>query len=265
MVVKTPSGELRHVFHPDTNPENYVPYIRVGRLTSLAKATLWNSRKIKRTLHLLSQGELARAIMLERQPDVIGIFEQFWLDPDVTVSLAKRFGIRHPKIFKENGKYLKPPKIAEMTSDLVVWRVNEQGFVHTEVYSCKPDIYKLSKRDVDKLKLEKAYWESYGADWFLVSDKDYAKAQISSCKFLYHFVDFSISARELTEFTSTFKEAWAKDPFMWLGDILDALSPSHPLPLALFATAFYQNYLLLDLDMPVHLDYAVNLLDSEWV
>ena len=127
---------------------DYVPYVKVNDFNSLGTTCNPVDWKTGRTIHLLSQGEMYMYYLLRWNDEVVDIREQYPLDLETTVALAKELGIRHPK----NNS-------TRMTSDLLV---DYENGIH-EVYSIKRSAKDLENtRTRDKLLLEELYWTRQG-------------------------------------------------------------------------------------------------------
>ena len=109
---------------------------------------------------MLSQGELHWWYFFRWDDDVHEIREQFALDLDTTRRIAAALGFRHPA---ENGT----DKV--MTTDLLVIRRDGTKHAYSVKYSRK---ILDKKREVEKLMIEKKYWESEGVEFSLVFSTD---------------------------------------------------------------------------------------------
>lgn len=127
---------------------NYVPYIKVNDFNSLGTTCNPVDWKTGRTMHFLSQGEMYMYYLLRWNDNVVDIREQYPLELDKTVAIAKELGVRHPK----NNS-------TKMTSDLLV----DYDDGKQEVYSVKRKASDLeNKRTREKLLIEELYWTRQG-------------------------------------------------------------------------------------------------------
>lgn len=137
--------------------EEYTPYIEAEEIKGLSVPCVVVDYKTGRQVELLSQGEKYVWYLLRYDDDVQKIYEQYALDLDITVELAERYGIKHPN----NAS-------TPMTTDFYVEK--KDGFV---AYSVKNSRLVLEdKRTVEKLFLEKMYWENRGVEFYLVFKED---------------------------------------------------------------------------------------------
>lgn len=140
---------------------NYKPYICTSEFNSLGTCSNPIDWKTGRTVHLLSQGEKNFWYFMRWRDDVVDIREQFPLPVENTCEIAEMYGIKHPM---NGAQYI------VMTSDFLV--DYEDGT--QEVFSIKnskKDITE-STRILEKLFIEKKYWESQEISYQLVFKKD---------------------------------------------------------------------------------------------
>lgn len=98
----------------------YEPWIRVEDFSSLGRARRVWSPKTSRTHHLMSDVEFNLFLILEWQTDISDIREQYPLDRELTQTVARTLGIRHPYY---PGTHV--PTV--MTVDFLVTKLTAQG------------------------------------------------------------------------------------------------------------------------------------------
>ena len=74
----------------------YIPWLTIHSFASLGTVSRILGRTTGRIHHLLSHNEEFYFYLLDFNPDVTDIREQFPLDLDSTVRIAKQLGFRHP-------------------------------------------------------------------------------------------------------------------------------------------------------------------------
>lgn len=137
---------------------DYIPWIKIREVNSIGTASTITDYKTGRKVQLLSQAEVYYYYLLRWDDTVGDIREQFPLELSRTVSIADRLGFRHPK-----------DRSTHMTTDLLVTRTNGQ----LEAYSIKNDRSVLdNKRTLEKLFIEKSYWESCGVPFHMCYKSD---------------------------------------------------------------------------------------------
>lgn len=140
---------------------DYKPYIRTAEFNSLGTCANPVDWKTGRTVQLLSQGEKYFWYMMRWNDEVTDIREQFPLPVEETTKIADEYGIRHPR---------KGSEWIVMTSDFLVDFENGAQTVFS-IKASKQEIEK-KERTVEKLFIEKKYWESKNVPYQLVYKED---------------------------------------------------------------------------------------------
>ena len=139
---------------------NYKPWILTREVKgNTGTSTILKDWKHGRQVHLLSQGELWAYYILRWRDDVVDIREQYPLNIDSTIMIADMLGYKHPQ---KNGQDI------VMTTDLFVTVLhdNRQSQI---AYCVKSDESVLdSQRCVEKLTIERIYWEAKGIPFKLI-------------------------------------------------------------------------------------------------
>ncbi|MCC1496909.1 TnsA endonuclease N-terminal domain-containing protein [Alcanivorax sp. 1008] len=78
--------------------KDYVPWLTVRDVSSKGRVHRVQGHLSQRTHHLLSDLELSTFLLLEWNPRVSDIREQFPLNVDETRQIAEELGIRHPAV-----------------------------------------------------------------------------------------------------------------------------------------------------------------------
>ena len=142
--------------------EAYRPWYTTREIGSQGTCDNPSSILNGRIYELLSDYEALYFYLLERQPHVLDIREQFpILQLEATFPLAAKFGIEH----KQAGRRRKWPE--PYTIDfLITERVN--GIPQIRAASIKPPDIAFDDRTLSKLKIEHAWCEQNGIPWELV-------------------------------------------------------------------------------------------------
>ncbi len=135
----------------------YRPYITTSEFNSQGTTAVIPDWKTGRGVHCMSQGEAYWFYVLRWDDENIDIREQFPLDRIATEQITEIFKFKHP------GN--KPDYV--MTTDFVVTKADGS----TVAYSVKHD-RNLSKRTLQLLCIEKAYWEGKGATFQMLFKED---------------------------------------------------------------------------------------------
>ena len=153
---------------------DYKPWIKISDISSSGRSHRVFGHKTKRTHHLLSDLELATFLFLEWSPTVLDIREQFPLNYDDTLIIAEEKQVKHPSVRGD---------IHIMTSDFYVVSSNENysQFVLQAKYSKDLD----DIRTIEKLEIERHYWQSKGIPWQIITEKDIPMDIQNNIKWLY--------------------------------------------------------------------------------
>lgn len=150
----------------------YRPWLEIDDVSSLGRSRRVWSPKLERTVHLLSDVEYRLFIALEWQCDVTDIREQYPLDRDVTQTVARELGIRHPCYPGTNV-----PTV--MTTDFLVTRLraNKQCFV---AFNAKRDEEASNQSSLLKLEIQRCYFERLSVTHHLVYHSQIPKTAVDN-------------------------------------------------------------------------------------
>ena len=148
--------------------KNYKPWIKVQDFSSIGTISRIYSNKTGRVHHLLSNNEKYYFYIAEWSEKVTDIREQFPLsDVRMAIDIAAVTGIRYPADNISGYPYV-------MTCDFMLTTID--GLKARTV----KQVSELSNpRVIEKLEIERRYWDRLGIDWKLVTDRgiDIRKAQ----------------------------------------------------------------------------------------
>lgn len=154
--------------------KHYKPFLTVRDVPSKGRVHRRPALTHNRVVHLLSDLELAAFLLFDWQPSVTDIREQFPLNPEATIDIAKRLGIKHPAY---QGVH------QVMTTDLLV------DFLIEGQHSCQAISVKYAEdledeRTIEKQELERRYWENEGIDWFIFTEHEVPAITIKNIRWL---------------------------------------------------------------------------------
>jgi hypothetical protein len=134
-----------------------------------------NSRITGRTHHYLSRQEFKVHLLAEYEPSTTDIREQFALLPwEETRELALDLGIRHPV-------YPGTSTPTVLTTDLLLTMSRADG---AELIAISVKIKKdLNARALEKLLLERTYWNKRGVTWILATDENIPNIRVKNLEF----------------------------------------------------------------------------------
>lgn len=162
--------------------KNYKPWITVRDVSSEGRSHRIYGYKSQRTYHLLSDLELAAFLLLEWNPTITDIREQYPLELEKTIKIAEEAQIIHPKI-RQNYHI--------MTSDFLVDTndIETPKFVLQVKYSSALN----DSRTIEKLEIERRYWQEQNIPFFIFTEYQVPKIMHENVMWLYP----SLNEREL--------------------------------------------------------------------
>ncbi len=157
--------------------KNYKPWLTVRDVPSLGLSSRILGWTTGRTHHLLAGNETAYFYILDWSILVIDIREQFPLFPfEKPLEIAKRLGLKPPTDPKTQLPIV-------MTTDFLI-----DTFVDGKIRTIARTI-KLTKdnsnRTLEKLQIERIYWEELGIDWGIVTELEIDKQVSDNIKWIH--------------------------------------------------------------------------------
>lgn len=154
-----PSDEKRLKCRGIGSGRKYEPFIKVHEISSIGESFRILGRNSSRPHHLLSRLELSAFLVFDRYKSTVDIKEQYPLPIIDTLSICQRLGIKHPQL---SGK------LKVVTTDLVVEVKNTSGLAIAVKYSDEFE----DQRVIEKLQIEKVFWEQQGYQWKLFTEQE---------------------------------------------------------------------------------------------
>ena len=154
--------------------KEYRPWVEVSDFSSQGKCHRIAGLKTGRVHHFLSDIELNLFHLLEHSSIVCDIREQYPLKRDITLSISAEIGVKHP-VYPGT----KIPTV--MTADFLVI-FEENGEKSVRVFSCKDDADLENFRTLEKLELERKYFEQHGILYHLVVASQLPKNKVKNLK-----------------------------------------------------------------------------------
>lgn len=246
---------------------NYKPFFHVRDIPSEGRSTMVEGLKTGRTHHYLSDLEYGYHVLAEYAAKVTDIREQYALLPwEETQMIAKTLGIPHPVYPGTNT-----PRV--MTSDIVLTVAEGRGAAHS-VLCVKRAAYldpkaKRYRRALEKLLIEKVYWQRRKAPWARCTEKMLPHVKVRNLDLLRTTMvsrEFDWINPKLPEFTSLFQELWTER--RTLNDLLSMTAQALKIELneafVFFGRAVWMRLLPVDLNTSViaH-EFPVSLITTE--
>lgn len=157
--------------------ENYKPWLTNQDFASKGRTHRPKSWKTNRIMQLFSDIEEHYMDILDWAENVIDIREQFPLDREVTIKIAESKNIKH-SIDKDTGTPI------VMTTDFLITVRGKKGYQYW-AKSIKP-VEKLNeKRVIEKLEIERQYWQNHNVEWGIVTEEDIPQSLWKNIEFFY--------------------------------------------------------------------------------
>ncbi|MBW4540401.1 MAG: TnsA endonuclease N-terminal domain-containing protein [Myxacorys chilensis ATA2-1-KO14] len=155
----------------------YQPWLRIQDVPSRGLASRVKGWKTGREHHLMSNLETSYLFVLDWSQSVLDIREQFPLLPlEETQEIAEQCGFIHPTDPKTQQSVV-------MTTDfLITLKQSEHEVEHAR--AIKPAVELQSQRTLEKLEIERRYWERRNIDWGLVTEQEIPKTLVENLKWL---------------------------------------------------------------------------------
>jgi len=184
--------------------ENYKPFMYVRDVPSEGTSSMVFSRITRRKHDYFSDHEFKLHLLAEYAPLTLDIREQFALLPwEETQAIASQIGIRHPTFPGTST-----PTV--MTTDLLLTLKRLDGM---ELVAISAKLKKdLTPRNLEKLLLERLYWNRRGIRWILATEDNIPAIRTSNLKFFETALTDERAASSVisaAEFSLKFEENWS--------------------------------------------------------
>lgn len=147
--------------------EEYIPWIKVGEISSEGRSHRIAGLIVNRTYHFLSDLEMYYYYSVSWENDITDIREQYPLNRADTLRIAEKLAYEHPK-------YTDTKVMTVMTTDLLLTVRTDAG---QKLVACavKPSSKitrtEENRRTLEKLCIEKEYWYERSVKWNLVTEE----------------------------------------------------------------------------------------------
>ena len=153
--------------------ENYKPWFTVRDVkdNKAFRKEIMGTTIIRRH-HLLSAIEYELFLIMDFRSDVVDIREQFPLFPlSLTRKIALTLDVEHPMVVG-----VKPPSPFVMTTDLLV-TFEKNGIRKYVAFCVKPEKKLSDPHILEKIEIERVWWESIGVTFKIFSGNEKTKVQ----------------------------------------------------------------------------------------
>ena len=137
----------------------YVPFIQVGEFSSKGESVRVKSNTVGRIHHFHSGVELSAFLVFDWCKEVIDIREQFPIPLIDSLNICRQLGIKHPQVKNE---------LSVVTTDLLIDFSNGTQLA----IPIKPANQLDKERIIEKLQIEKSYWESSNIPCLIFTEKE---------------------------------------------------------------------------------------------
>lgn len=201
---------------------DYKPWIYVHEVPSAGRAQRAYSHLTNRVHHVLSDIEFGVLLLLDHNPIVTDIREQFPLNLQDTLKIAKAHKLWHPTLNKT-------PQV--MSSDYLVNTTSTSMPLFALQVKSAEDLN--DPRTIEKLEIERRYWKSKEIPWFIITEKEIKKEMKSNIEWLYGVKGFfdDIDVESLSAEVVLMKSYFESNPNRKIIDILKEYDAAYQLKL----------------------------------
>jgi hypothetical protein len=194
--------------------DTWIPWVLVHDFGGRGRKHHIPSQVFNQPRHALSQIEANLIYCVEMSENIADSREQYPLDLSETKLIASQLGIKHP---------ISPDRNREvMSTDMLIDYKD-----HTQrAIAIKSSADLIDRRIIEKLQIEKMYWESKGVKWSLMTEREFPGNLIYNLKLLRSF--FQIKDELNDVFHDKLKQFRSKDHI--LSDAIKLVSREIKIP-----------------------------------
>ena len=153
---------------------DYKPFLTVRDVPSKGRVHRRPALTHNRIVHLLSDLELAVFLLFDWNDPVKDIREQFPLNPEATIDIAKRLGIKHPAY---------KGVLQVMTTDFLI-DMKIEGSLVSQAVSVKYADDLEDVRTLEKQEIERRFWENEEVAWYTFTEQDVPVTSVKNIRWL---------------------------------------------------------------------------------
>ena len=160
------------------HPEQYKPWIRTQEVTSGSgrRHIIPDIYYPTRMVHLMSNLEKEVYYMLRCNRKVVELFEQVPLDLETTTTICNDLEVVHPK-----DPYTNQYNV--MTTDFVAY-IDDGKQKRIQAFAVKMSSALRDERTLEKLMVERKYWEMKHINWAIITEKTIAQNNSKERKYV---------------------------------------------------------------------------------
>lgn len=228
------------------NKSTYIPGIFTYEIPSKGKTARILGQTTGRVQHFLSQHEKFFFLILDYDPLVTDIKEQYLLPLEDTLLVAAELGLKHPYADRVP---------AVMSTDFYYCK---EGQWYAVAIKTTADLEKKSVQD--KLLIEETIWKKRGIPWRVVTEKDIPRQLATNLLWLHSgesITNLIPDKERLEHISDAFLELYANEaiPFAEIIDNMESFCGlKHGTVIQLFKQLLIDRKITLDLSKPLDLD-----------
>ncbi len=243
--------------------KDYKPWLRVQDVPSQGLASRAPGSTTGREHHLLSNLEYNCFLVLDWDESVVDIREQYPLLPlEETLTLAEEIGIRHPT-------YPGSEDPVVCTTDFLI-SIRRGSRVVDEAIAVKPFQKLGGMRVLEKLELERRYWEKRNTPWHIVTEREIPLTLVENLKWLHPYQNMHalspLTIDDVTRIRACLERCLPSTEVLsrvaQKGDDRLGLTPGASLSVARYLLA--ARVWRADLSWPIGADHPLRLLDMPY-
>lgn len=158
---------------------DYKPWLTVRDVPSRGRSHRPLGMTTGRVHHLLSDIEFRSFLLFDWAQDVVDIREQFPLDRVATQRIADSMGVNHPCDVSTRTPLV-------MTTDFVI-DVERNGRRLLLTRAVKPADELDKPRVVEKLEIERRYWQEQGAQWAIITEREIPRVMADNIAWVHSY------------------------------------------------------------------------------
>lgn len=215
--------------------KSYSPWLQVQSLSSRGRSSRIKGIKNQRIVHLLSDLERDYFYLLDFCDEIIDVREQYPLPREDTQQIAAKLGYKHPVVACTGV-------VLVMTTDFLITTRSKNGSLRMLARTVKQSEELNKKRALEKLDIERSYWEEKGVDWGIVTEKEIPKQLAKNLAWLhpsYELEDVSgLSKEVLVSLFRVLQRRMEINSDIMLKDLLMMLDDEYHLQEGVFLSIF---------------------------
>jgi len=198
----------------DAASGNYRAFVTVRKVNKMGRRHLIMCPYQKRLVHLLSDGELRTYYCSLLHKGMNEVLEQFALDIDETMAIARQMKVIHPRDHKTNEAKVMSTDFVVTYKHANLGRTIAYTFKYWDQIYCYDESGRVKKKNTrtwQKFEIEQRYWAARNIDYRVVTEKDSTKELAWNLQYCQDSLNLIVEPVLLSKFVATFKKSWCAD------------------------------------------------------